>query len=302
MRNLACSELFKYEYRVSTFIAKYEKEEPFTLLNGSEVSFTYSSQIKQLIEERKSEQLKGSILEGKDNSFYKLSDLEKTREFGGKGAGFGVRIEDMQITEFNQKYSHLTPFNIVLGNVVYTDIVKLEKTPGTPKSDFHFVDIKGNEVIWLSHKNGSKPSHFQQYSGLTEKEIISHPEVQSFIENVRASYTDIPKAVTIARPINDENLRHKAVYGADYSKENWFWCNYGRQNVHAIIQGKFDLQSTPYGYYILSGKITTNSIEMKDGYKPMMMCYYRGDRNQFGINGARFSISAEGSRRIDLVI
>ena len=51
--------------------------------------------------------------------------------------------------------------------------VDVVKTVGTPKSDFSIVNVDGEE-IHISHKKGSKPNDFQQWSGCTDVEIASN--------------------------------------------------------------------------------------------------------------------------------
>ena len=44
------------------------------------------------------------------------------------------------------------PINIKLKGRVVKNIVGVEKTAGTPKSDFHLTDVNGKAVIHISHK------------------------------------------------------------------------------------------------------------------------------------------------------
>ena len=44
--------------------------------------------------------------------------------------------------------------NLKFGKNFY-QVVNVESTPGTPKSDFHFRDVAGRMVGFVSHKDGA---------------------------------------------------------------------------------------------------------------------------------------------------
>lgn len=67
------------------------------------MSFVFSLEILKLIWERNVEQLRGPILVGKDNNLYRLGDLEKTKEFGGKGKNSTINKELFQIEQLKKQ-------------------------------------------------------------------------------------------------------------------------------------------------------------------------------------------------------
>ena len=92
----------------------------------------------------------------------------------------------------------------------YYKVVDVESTPGTPKSDFHFRDINGNMVGFVSAYDGNSPSAIQQWGGISERGepiLAAHPETKAFVETLRAMYPDgIPPKTTVARKIQDREI------------------------------------------------------------------------------------------------
>jgi hypothetical protein len=65
-----------------------------------------------------------------------------------------------------------TAFNIV-------NVKETEKHKGNyVKSDFEFVDLDNNSIVWFSHKDGNKSSSFRQWSGI--KDFENHEEIKKF--------------------------------------------------------------------------------------------------------------------------
>lgn len=98
MNNLSNQELSKFRegrYRWQTFLEKLEKEEPFTLLDESQVQLKRNqeleSTIQDCLEQEDFSRLGGRlVLETQSGKYIKLSDLAKTEEFGrSKGMGGG---------------------------------------------------------------------------------------------------------------------------------------------------------------------------------------------------------------------
>ena len=231
-----------------------------------------------------------------------LSELQKTPEFGGKGGGWSVKAETTALESVKDQLNDLKGWDdsveLTVGNSVYqvSDVVS---TPGTPKSDFHFVDPYGEEVAWVSHKDGNKPRSFGQWGGMSDREMApvyeQYPEVQdeifSFVEDVKdfIASDQMPRATTVARPIKNEHLKMVAIFGNEYGgPEN-------QQNVSAVIQGCVKIEG---GRLVGTGGTHANGDEVPEEYEPMLMAMYKGDRDQFGIRGARFSIYPRGGRLV----
>ena len=91
---------------------------------------------------------------------------------------------------------------VKVGKNTYT-VTSVTKTKGMPKSDFNFVDTKGKAVGFISHKDGTSPKGFQQWSGTSQqnaKEIYKHKETQDFINTLKGMFpTGMPNATTVGR-------------------------------------------------------------------------------------------------------
>lgn len=230
----------------------------------------------------------------------RLSELQKTREFGGKGSGSSTVAEDSQLNSLKDQLNLLQSdgaVDLTVGNSVYS-VSDVVSTPGTPKSDFHFTNEYGDAVAWVSHKDGKTAKAFGQWGGVSDRELNSvyeqHPEIEdevhSFVDAVRSFVgREMPRATTIARPIRSEHLKMVSVFGLAYGDEH------GEQNVTTVLQGCVKIED---GHLVGSGGTHANGSEFTDEYEPMIMAMYKGDRNQFGIEGARFSIYPRGGRKI----
>lgn len=302
MASLTPKELFKYEWRVEVFLKKYKGKEKFKLTNGSSVTFVPNKKIIEAARSGDDQTIKEVGLLDTDGNHYTFGKLEKTKEFGGKGVGFGTAKEDIelqrlidQIEELKVKEkSAVVPIRV--GNKTYK-VFGAATTPGTPKSDFHLVDIDGNELVWISHKDGSKPTDFQQWGGMTERVIQSHKEVQSFIKDVKEMFqSKMPRATTVARKIRSTKLKNYSVYGIDYDKQ------LGQQNVSILIQGPVNLRKSGASYRFQSNHIHYNGDKITNGFEPVLMAVYKGDRSNFGVTGARFGIQPIQSRKITEMI
>jgi len=179
------------------------------------------------------------------------------------------------------------------------NVAKFVSTPGTPKSDFHAVDASGNEVAWLSHKKGSKAKDFGQWGGMSDREMKAvyknmpeaKEEILKFAKDVIDKYPDgaIPRATTLARKISNGKLRGIAIYG------NGFGGKRGPQNVDLVLQGDPVFKGNRL---VATGSAHSNGERLEDTFEPVLMAMYKGDRDNFGVKGARFSIYPAGGRKI----
>mgnify|MGYP000299936625 CR=1 FL=1 len=241
-----------------------------------------------------------------------LTKLKKTGEFGGIGRT-GTEDEDIQIKRLNGMIEEVMqdtnmPYVPIKVAGETHDVVRFEKTPGTPKSDIHGVDVNGNEVIWLSLKKGKRAKDFGQYGGMTprgEPVIARDKAVMDFVKSVKQWVKEnnpenpntMPRATTLAReiPRSSRKLAGMSVYGNEYGSK------YGRQNVQMILQGKLSLKKRGDSYEIVSsGHQETNPKIPSGSYEPVLMVMYKGakERKNYDIRGARFSIYAKGGRKI----
>lgn len=187
------------------------------------------------------------------------------------------------------------PINVKLKGRVVKNIVGVEKTAGTPKSDFHLVDVSGKAVIHISHKKGSSPKDFQQWGGITEKSIADHPEVKYFEKQVNILYHGgvMPNGQSAYMRIKDNDLKMMAVYGVNYAKGSL-----DVNRVDVLIQGDPGLKLLSNGDFELTatGHVHYLPEKMTGGFEPVLAIIYKGDRTQLGLKGARASIYPVGGR------
>lgn len=301
--NLAPAELFKYQWRVDIFLKKYENKEPFELTNGQTVTFVPDQNIIKALKTENRSILQSNKLLTTDSQQVSLSEVKKTKDFGGKDSRFGVRLEDAEITSLNKQLDAIKSqiksptVPIVYRRKVY-NVFDVESTPGTPKSDFHFRDDSTRPVLWISHKAGKSPKDFQQWSGMTEAVIRAHPEVNSFIKRVQGLFPKgIDRATTVARAIKDSRLENQSVYGV-----NWGGMP-GVNNINWCIQGAAQIVPTKGGFTLQGSAMShENGDPIYGGYAPTLMAMYKGDRDNFGVKGARFAIQPRDSRAVTLWI
>lgn len=223
------------------------------------------------------ETMKGTYKGRTINVQYPL-DFLKTPEFGGKGIGFGTQAEDRELAvlrkgiEAAMEKEKSGVLEMIVGK--QTVIVSgVETTPGVPKSDFHLVDDKGNEVAWISHKDGTKPSDFQQYGGLSNAIFKTHPEVISFMKDVKEKYPDgMPPRTSVSRPVKDRKLANQSVWGTDFGRKR------GRNNVDEFHQGPMKVVKVGTKYKITSNHYDTNGSVPTGEYSCIFFARYTGDR------------------------
>ena len=295
--NLGASELYKYEKRVDLFLKKYKAEEPFQLVDGGEVVLKYDTNTEKAIKD-KDNPSKIVFTSKEGNKTFKLTNLRKTSEFGG-----GVdrtRVEKNELDSLNQQIEIIKEdegsdtINLKVDDYVY-EVAKAEKTPGTPKSDFHLLDNKGKEVVWISHKDGTKASDFQQWGGISKKVepvLYAYEEVQDFVADLKKKYSDgLPPATTLYRKIVKSELKMKSIYGNQYGDA------LGRQNVSIVMQGPVKLVKRGKNYELSANHVHLNGDDIEGSYEPVLMAVYKGDRSNEGLKGTRLSISPFGSRK-----
>jgi len=217
----------------------------------------------------------------------------------GSGVG-GTAKEDAQLSSLQKQIqaelekTNLMELPIMIGNRYY-NVAGAATTSGTPKSDFHLLNLKGEEVVWISHKDGSKAKDFQQWGGMSprsEPEIANHIETKKFVEDVKDLFGDtMPRATTVSRKVKDAKLAGMSIYG------NKFGSALGRQNVTLLLQGPVKLVKKKDHYVLTSNHTSVNGDVMTGGYAPVFMAIYKGDRSNFGVKGARFAIQPANSRK-----
>ena len=232
----------------------------------------------------------------------RLTQLYKDSAFSGRTQNT-TAAEDAEVSSIRRKLEQIKNqtgsdfVNLQVGKNSY-QVVNVESTPGTPKSDFHFRDVNGNMVGFVSHKDGSSATSIQQWGGMTprgEPMIAAHPETQAFVQTCQAKFgNSMPRATTVARKIKDNRLKMMAVYGSG------FGGGLSIQNVDVLLQGTVNITRTGVGRYklVASANTHSNGDSIGGAYEPVFMCIYKGDRNNYGIKNARMVISGKGGRSI----
>jgi hypothetical protein len=302
MSNLGGKELYKYDWRAEVFIKKLKNGELFDTTTGKIKLLPATSLIKAI---EKRESLTNVPIIGTDGKKYKISDFVKTAEFGGKGERGGVVKEDMALQSLRDQINaaktkeKASTINIKIGTKIYK-VFDAASTPGTPKSDFHLIDIDGKEIVWISHKDGKTEKDFQQWGGMSQRsepDIYSHKESQKFINDMKDLYPDgLPNATTVARKIIDPKLRNMSAYGNQFGKV------FGRQNVTLMLQGAITLAKQGSAYTIKGYHTHLNGEALTQGYEPVFMAIYKGDRSDFDIKGTRVVIAPAGCRKVSYYI
>lgn len=313
MKYLNPAELRKYAWRPTVFIRKLRDREPFLVRGGRRVVLKPPRGAYKILENGRREELlalrfvavpppdeygiNDVVLDESFEAPYKLSDILKTAEFGGgkrstKDVEDKVRIDLVKQIEHIKTQIGSSTVPIRLGTKVYqvAQVVATPKSKGSDvKSDFQFIDIHGLSIAWISHKKGNKPYHFNQYGGISELlsgRIFRTAEVQGFIKACVTQFGDhIPQGRTAIRFIKRKQLRMMGIYGIDFGGP------LGPQNVTAVIQGEIHLVNSGKSYKLQAFSVHMNGEELTDNWEPVLQCTFKGDRSQYGIRGARFSIA-----------
>jgi len=295
--SLSASEMVKpgREYRIVLFLKKYQNREEFVLMGNKKVTLVYDKKVADQLKAKRN--LASLVFTSTDGQKLKLSNFQKTPEFGGK-AESTTRIEEAEIISIRKQMSEIRQQTgepcvpIKIGNKVY-QCCNIEKTAGTPKSDFHFLDINGKPIVWLSHKDGSKASDFQQWGGVSKivPNVHNHPETKEFYKDVIESFPEgFPPKTNVVKEIGDPLLKKKAVYGDDYRPGS---TRFGENNVTMILQGPVTLKKVGNGqnvyYKIEANHANKNGETMKGDYEPIFDGSYRQGRGQ-PVNNARLGI------------
>jgi hypothetical protein len=301
MAQLSAAEIRKYNFRPEIFIKKLNENSEFEVKGGRKAVLIKPTGVDKVLRSGTNSELNSLRFADKRGNIYKLSDFVKTKEFGGKGEGSGTLKEDAALKSLKEQINAakvkegMAAIPVKIGTKIYmiTDAIS---TPGTPKSDFHLVDINGKEVAWISHKDGSRAKDFQQWGGLSktkEPKLYNHKETQAFVQEIHKLYPHgLPNATTVARKIEDNQLKMMSVYGNEYGK------SFSRQNTTLMLQGDIALKKIGSNYNITATHTHLNGEKMIGDYEPVFMAIYKGDRSDFGIKGTRVVIAPYGCRKI----
>lgn len=300
-KKLTPSELLKpgREGRGETLVTKLENGDDFVLFDGSILKFKKDKDvigaIRLGLKNSSNELLQAVRLKSTTGKDYKISDLAKTPEFGGKGAGSGTRAEDAALTDIIAKLQKLLekeqkPYIPVDINGKTVKCAGFESTFGTPKSDFHILDTEGNMVAWISHKKGTRAKDFQQYGGMVE--LAGNAELQKFVDDVKEQLKEqdsagvLPMKTAFARKVDDKSVKMKTLFGKDYKSSG----PDSVQNIDVLYQGVLDFKKVGKKYVITSSHTVFHGEEPTGDYAPYYYVRPEQAKTQFGIRGGRFFI------------
>jgi len=305
MASLSPAELSKRN-NFSLFVIRIRSGKPFTLSNqnGKTVKIDKSvlKEVKTIKDLEKLKQGQSILLPTMSpKGTVKLTDLYKDSEFSGRTQKT-TAAEDAEVTSLNEQLEKIKAklgsdtVRVKVGKNVY-DVVSCRSTPGTPKSDFSFVNAAGQAVGHMSHKDGTNPRGFQQWAGTSQRvepNIFAHPETQAFIATLKEMYPDgMPPATTVGRKIKSSKLQKMAVYGSAFPGPP------GINNVDVTLQGQLKLVKSG-GFYKVTASVheDVNGAPLAGGYEPIFLAVYKGDRSDHGIKSARITINPLGGRTV----
>lgn len=230
----------------------------------------------------------------------KLTSLYKDSEFSNRTQNTTIK-QDLEVYSLSHKLEEIKkktnkPYvDVRVSETIYR-VVSVILSPFGYKSDFHFMDIEGSNVLHISHKYGNSPRDFQQWSGTSkrfQKTISDHPEVISFISALQDMGNELPRASTVARRIKDDRLKQLAIYGTDFGSD------FGLNNVEAVLQGSLSLKNIGDCYMLIASHHgLRNPVVPSQSYEPVFLAVHKKDRRDHGIKNARVTINPIGGRRI----
>jgi len=189
-------------------------------------------------------------------------------------------------------------------------IDRVDKVEGTPKADFQIVDEKNAPFIYISHKDGKTAKDFQQYGGISDEKLRTHPEVQEFLalmkeisDNVGNDFSKLDVR-EYAVPIKDTKLAELSMFGLNVGG------GFGVDNVQLVMQGdiildpiKTDQGEGCYalnatGHVLLNPALTGGRLQLSpnDPYWPCLYANFRtGMGGSYGFKNTRFFIWPSGN-------
>ena len=187
---------------------------------------------------------------------------------------------------------------IIMNKKDINNVIGVEKTNGTPKSDFHLINTSKQAVAWISHKKGKTFKDFQQWGGVTNKAFENNAVIQAFALGCKSRCVDnkMPNATTFWAKIPDTTdgikLKKMTIYGINAPTGI-----YGVECCNVLVQGNPALKQIGKKYEIISdGPIHYFPELPHGGYDPVITLIYKGDRDQFGLKGARAGFWPAGGR------
>jgi hypothetical protein len=147
------------------------------------------------------------------------------------------------LRKFNQLVDELC-VDVTIGGKRFNSIAGMIPGPAGSKADFVGIDKDGDAKFYISHKEGSNATDFQQYSGISKRgagtNISNHKEVLEFVKDIDSKPHNEVLEKAYWRPIKDERLKKYAVFGKNSDKGP---SSPGVDNVDFFAQGNIILTS-----------------------------------------------------------
>ncbi|UCG92328.1 MAG: hypothetical protein JSV97_01050 [candidate division WOR-3 bacterium] len=347
-KNLSFGDLAKSPTRMQTFINKLKNNEPFELVGGGSATFVADSTLldalEQMLQSGEISHAAAQRLLGRkfylvtpEGDPFPIGRLQKTGEFGGKGSDFYVKKEIAARGQLEAainaalKNANTDAITLRVKNgkekvvAVYDDVIGVRGSSRfdcvDPKSDFELIRKDGKPPVYISHKDGTTPKGFGQWSGVSPKageNIHNHPEVKRFIKDlkpylVRNKQGELvyPKGISYGRLIEDVELKLMSIFGQDYTPSG----DGGPNNVDLVAQGLFTIETVgvdeetddgPEVVYDLSAHHLLArldpEVDFGKEYMPTLVSRYATARRNFGIKHLRATIYPLGGRKIAKMI
>lgn len=291
------------EKRSVNFVNKILKGDTFVLMNEKHILLkndpTTIEVFQMSVATKNTKNLQTMTFMGTDRKPYKIKEFAKVPEFGGRGKGSGTTKEEHALTDIREQIER-TLFNegvsaipIRIGNRTAL-VTGARTTPGSPKSDFEFVDPDDKTAFWISHKAGKVAKDFQQYGGLIELDPSGskYPEVKAFIAEIhkRVPTGALGPAETYFRSIKDTKIANLSLFGKNYQSGP---AN-GIHNIDVLMQGDLKLVKNGRIYTITCHHSTLRGTIPMDTYHPCLFVRVDNSRTQYGVRNARFMIASRG--------
>lgn len=148
------------------------------------------------------------------------------------------------VRKFNETLINIgqgLPVHVSVNNKMFYNIIGMVSGPAFAKGDLILIDKDGQQVCFLSHKAGSSPKDFQQYSGISPRAgeyISNNKEVIKFKNELAAMSNEELSSTAYLRKIRDVSVKNKAVFGKDFNRSSF---NRSPNNIDFFAQGDINI-------------------------------------------------------------
>lgn len=205
------------------------------------------------------------------------------------------KIEYMNKIIGENEDSKPKPVLLIIGNKKFKNVAGFvgdTRPQKDSKSDFTIINVKGEQIGWISYKSGKTATSFQQYSGITRRsQLDRYSEIKEFEKKIQEDESISKESDTSYwYPIKDTTLKQKAVFGYEYGRKS------GPNNVDFLIQGDIKLLlnkstrvcrlTSPGGLVVKKGDVN----KLKGDYEPTIGTRSARDRRYLKLESARGGI------------